>query len=177
MPYFSGAFDERIALTISIESGGGGYTAWRVTETLSGKRETLRKAQGAAWYDSDFSQFNNAVTKLPFDDHELMAMVAPRALLVTGNPDYEWLADESGYVASKAACKVWKALGVPDRFGFSIVAGHMHCQLPEVQRPEVSAFVDKFLLGDSTANTNISTSPYNTDLTPWITWDTPELSE
>jgi hypothetical protein len=174
---FSGAFDERIALTISIESGGGGYTAWRVTETLSGKRETLRNAQGGAWYVSTLSQFNNAVTKLPFDDHELMAMIAPRALFVTGNPDYEWLADESGYVASKAAKEVWKALGVPDRFGFSIVAGHIHCKLPDVQRPEVSAFVEKFLLGDTTVNTDISSSPYNTDLTPWITWNTPKLSK
>jgi hypothetical protein len=173
---FSGAFDERIALTISQESGGGGYTAWRVTETLSGSRETLRNAQGQAWYLQSLSQFNNAVTKLPYDHHELMAMVAPRALFVTGNPDYEWLADESGHVGSKAAHEVWKALGVPDRFGFSIVAGHQHCQLPNSQRPEVEAFVEKFLLGDTTANTNISTSPYNTNLSPWMTWETPELT-
>ncbi|RPI03347.1 MAG: hypothetical protein EHM64_12470 [Ignavibacteriae bacterium] len=173
---YSGAFDERIALTIAIESGGGGYTAWRVTETLSGKREILRNAQGGAWYDRGLSQFNNAVTKLPFDQHEVMAMIAPRALFVTGNPDYEWLSDESGHVASQAAHNVWKALGVPERFGFSIVGGHPHCQLPGSQRPEVEAFVDKFLLGDTTANTNISTSLYKTDLAPWIPWDTPDLS-
>jgi len=172
----SGAFDERIALTIAQESGGGGYTAWRVTETLSGSRETLRNAQGQSWYYSGLSQFNEAVTKLPYDHHELMAMVAPRALFVTGNPNYEWLADESGHVASKAAHEVWKALGVPDRFGFSIVGGHDHCVLPESERPEVVAFVEKFLLGDTTANTDISTSPYNTDLSSWITWDTPTLS-
>ncbi len=97
-------------------------------------------------------------------------MVAPRALLVLGNPDYEWLADESGYVSCKAAQKVWKTLGVPDRFGFSIVAGHGHCQLPDSQKPEVEAFVEKFLLGNKTADTNISTTPYNTDLSRWITW-------
>lgn len=132
---------------------------------------------GQAWYYSGVSQFNNAVAKLPYDHHELMAMVAPRALLVTGNPDYEWLADESGYACSKAAHEVWKALGVPDRFGFSIVGGHMHCQVPSSQIPEIEAFVDKFLLGKDSVNTNISTSPYNSDLAPWITWDTPHLSE
>ena len=174
---FAGAFDERIALTIALESGGGGYTAWRVTETLSGNRETLRNAQGQAWYYQGLSQFNNAVTKLPYDHHELMAMVAPRALFVTGNPNYEWLADESGHVASKTAHEVWKALGEPDRFGFSIVDDPIHCQLPNSQIPEVEAFIDKFLLGDTTVNTDISTSPYNTDLSPWITWETPELSE
>src|SRR5690606_19537505 len=34
MALFAGAFDERIALTIAIESGGGGATACRVSETL-----------------------------------------------------------------------------------------------------------------------------------------------
>lgn len=174
---FSGAFDERIALTIAQEPGGGGHAAWRVTEILDGKRETLRNAQGQCWYYSDFSQFNNAVTKLPYDHHELMAMIAPRALFVLGNTDYEWMAEESGHVGCKAAHEVWKALGAPDRFGFSIVGGHPHCRLPDSQRPEVVAFVEKFLLGDTTANTNISTSPYNTDLSPWIRWDTPELTE
>jgi hypothetical protein len=37
---FSGAFDERITLTIAQEPGGGGAAAWLVTETLDGKRET-----------------------------------------------------------------------------------------------------------------------------------------
>ena len=175
MALFAGAFDERIALTIAQESGGGGYTTWRVSETL-GNVETLG-ATSRAWFIEDMFQFANAVPKLPYDHHELMAMVAPRALLVTGNPDYIWLADESGYVGSKAAKEVWKALGVPDRFGFSIISGHTHCAVPSSQVPEIEAFVDKFLLGDENANTDISTSPYNSDLTQWITWTTPTLSD
>jgi hypothetical protein len=174
---YAGALDERIALTVAQEPGGGGDATWRVTETLSGSRETLRNAQSYGWYYQDVSQFNNAVTKLPFDQHEVMALIAPRALFVLGNPDYEWLADESGYVGCKAAKEVWKALGVPDRFGFSKVGGHLHCALPDIQKPEVAAFVEKFLLGDTTVNTNISTNPgYTTDLSGWITWTTPTLS-
>lgn len=174
---FAGALDERIALTIAQEPGGGGDAAWRVTETLSGSRETLRSAQSYGWYYQDVGLFNSAVTKLPYDHHEVMAMVAPRALFVLGNPDMEWLADESGYVACKAAQEVWKALGVPDRFGFSKVGGHAHCQLPNSQRPEVGAFVEKFLLGKDSTNTNISTNPgYSADLSRWITWTTPTLS-
>ena len=94
-------FDERIALTIAQESGGGGAAAWRVSETL-GNVETLGKTS-RAWFREDMFQFSNSVEKLPYDHHELMAMVAPRALLVLGNPDYEWLADESGYVSCRAA--------------------------------------------------------------------------
>ena len=174
MALFAGALDERIALTISQESGGGGYTTWRVSETL-GNVETLGRTSHS-WFMEDMFQFSNSVSKLPYDHHELMAMVAPRALLVTGNPDYEWLADESGYVGSKAAKEVWKALGVPDRFGFSIISGHAHCAVPESQIPEIEAFVDKFLLGEDEVNTDISTSPYNTNLSPWITWTTPTLT-
>ena len=175
MALFAGALDERIALTIAQESGGGGYTTWRVSETL-GNVETLGRTSHA-WFIEDMFQFaGNNVSKLPEDHHELMAMVAPRALFVTGNPDYEWLADESGYVGSQAAKEVWKALGVPDRFGFSIISGHAHCAVPNSQIPEIEAFVEKFLLGNNSVNTDISTSPYNTDLTPWITWTTPTLS-
>jgi hypothetical protein len=100
-----------------------------------------------------------------------MAMVAPRALLVLGNPDYVWLADESGYVSCRAAHEVWKTFGISDRFGFSIVAGHGHCQLPKSQYPEVEAFVEKFLLGNPAANTNVMISPYQqVDYSRWFDW-------
>jgi hypothetical protein len=175
MALFAGAFDERIVLTIAQESGGGGAAAWRVSETV-GDVETLARTN-YAWFIQAMSQFSAAVPKLPTDHHELMAMVAPRALLVLGNPDYVWLADESGYVSCRAAHEVWKSLGVADRFGFSIVGGHNHCALPAGQRPEVEAFVDKFLLGDTSANTNVTISPYSSNLAPWITWDTPTFSD
>jgi GH35 family endo-1,4-beta-xylanase len=158
MALFAGAFDERIALTIAQESGGGGAAAWRVSETL-GNVETLARTS-RAWFIEDMFEFSNSVEKLPFDHHELMAMVAPRALLVLGNPDFDWLADESGYVSCRAAHEVWKTFGISDRFGFSIVGGHQHCQLPDSQLPEVEAFVDKFLLGKQTANTSVTKHPF-----------------
>lgn len=169
MALFAAAFDERIALTIAQESGGGGAAAWRVSETL-GEVETLGRTN-FVWFMEKFAQFSNDVNKLPYDHHELMAMVAPRALLVLGNPDYEWLADESGFISSKAAKRVWETFGIEDRFGFSIVADHGHCVLPDVQRPEVEAFIDKFLLGDNTANTNVEIHPYDDEkVASWMDW-------
>lgn len=170
MALFAGAFDERIALIIAQEPGGGGAAAWRVSETL-GRVETLGRTSRAWFMESMFQFSGRNVAKLPMDHHELMAMVAPRALLVLGNPDFKWLADESGYVSCRAAHEVWKKFGIGDRFGFSIVAGHGHCQLPKKQKPEVEAFVDKFLLGKKTANTNVTISPYDTvDHSRWIAW-------
>lgn len=168
MALFAAAFDERIALTIAQESGGGGAAAWRVSETL-GEVETLGRTN-YVWFMEEMFQFSDNVNKLPFDHHELMAMIAPRALLVLGNPDYEWLADESGYISSKAAKRVWEEFGIEDRFGFSIVAGHNHCMLPDVQRPEVEAFIDKFLLGKET-NTEVEIHPFpSTDVDSWMEW-------
>jgi hypothetical protein len=159
MALFAGAFDERIALTISQESGGGGYTSWRVSETL-GSVENLG-ATDYHWFIEDMRKFaGNNVPRLPVDHHELMAMVVPRALLVLGNKDFTWLADPSGYVASRAVQKVYETFGIGDRFGLSNVGGHGHCALPDIERPVVTAFVEKFLLGDQTANTSVFTHPY-----------------
>jgi hypothetical protein len=170
MALYAGALDERIALTIAQEPGGGGDATWRFSQLVGPTVETLANAQGNAWYLQDVNQFNNAVAKLPFDQHEVMALIAPRALFVLGNPDYVWLSDESGYVGCMAAQVVWIGLRANDRFGFSKVGGHSHCQLPDVQRPEVIAYVQKFLLGDTTANTSITTSPWGTNLSGWVTW-------
>ena len=169
MALFAAAFDERIALTIAQESGGGGAAAWRVSETL-GEVETLGRTN-FVWFMEKLSQFSDDVNKLPYDHHELMAMVAPRALLVLGNPDFEWLAEESGFISSKAAKRVWETFGIEDRFGFSIVADHGHCMLPDVQRPEVEAFIDKFLMGDKTANTIVEIHPYSEEkVASWMDW-------
>jgi hypothetical protein len=170
MALFAGAYDERIALTIAQESGGGGAAAWRVSETQTGV-ENLG-ATNNVWFINNMFRFaGKNVVKLPHDHHELMAMVAPRALLVLGNPDMIWLADTSGYVSCRAAQRVWDTFGISDRFGFSIVGNHPHCGILPEQRPEIEAFVDKFLLGDTTANTDIHTHPWpNIDYSYWTEW-------
>ncbi len=170
MALWAGAFDERIALTIAQEPGGGGAAAWRVSELLPGV-ETLGATNHAWFMESMFRFSGSSVSRLPMDHHELMAMVMPRALLVLGNPDYTWLAEESGYVSSRAAREVWKAFGIGDRMGFSIVAGHSHCSLPESQRPEVEAFVDKFLMGIQDVDTNVVIHPFEeVNYGRWTAW-------
>lgn len=171
MALFAGAFDERIALTIAQEPGGGGVDSWRVSETL-GNVETLGRTS-YAWFLESMRQFaGKNVNRLPIDHHELAALIAPRALLVLGNTDYEWLAEESNYVSCQAARMVWKAFGIEDRMGFSIQGGHMHCMLPESQYPEVEAFIDKFLLGKTDVDTFVSKADMfeDVDYLKWMPW-------
>ena len=171
MALFAGAFDERIALTIAQEPGGGGVDAWRVSETL-GNVETLGRTS-YAWFLESMRQFaGKNVNRLPIDHHELAALIAPRALLVLGNTDYEWLAEESNYVSCQAARMVWKAFGIEDRMGFSIQGGHMHCMLPKSQYPEVEAFIDKFLLGKTDVDTFVTKADMfeDVDYLKWMPW-------
>lgn len=186
MALWSGAFDERIALTIAQEPGGGGAAAWRVSH----QSDSYRAPQGVECLDRtdkhwflekmwDFSGDN--VYKLPMDHHELCALICPRALLVLGNTDYNWLSDEAGYVSCVAAREVWKKFGISDRMGYSIQGGHGHCQLPKSQYPEVQAFIEKFLLGDESvdtdcrhidANIKANLPAFNIDIQSYIPWAT-----
>ena len=160
MALFCGALDERVALTIAQEPGGGGAAAWRVSHTLTGVEDLDRTDYH--WFKESMRELfhGDSVSLLPHDHHSLCALVCPRALLVLGNTDYQWLADESAYVSVNAARSVWQQFGIADRVGYSILGGHPHCQLPKEQYYEVEAFIDKFLLDKRDVDTHdISIAP------------------
>ena len=161
MALYCGAFDERVALVIPQEPGGGGAAAWRVSHRLDSV-ESLEKTDYHWFKESMRDNFSgDNVYRLPYDQHELCAMVCPRALLLLGNPDYKWLADESMVESAKAARKVWDSFGIADRMGYSIVGGHPHCMLPEVQYAEVQAFIDRFLLWRDADTRDIQKAVFN----------------
>lgn len=166
---WSGAMDDRICLVIPQESGGGGIAAWRVSETL-GHVEAIGRTDGHWFLESMIKDFGfGNVGKLPVDHHQLAALVAPRALLFFGNNDYEWLADEAGYVSMKAVKEVYKTLGVPEKVGYAIEGGHGHCQLPQGEYKYVEAYIDRFLLGKD-VNTEFEVAPLfeNVDWKKWM---------
>ena len=158
MAMFAGAFDERIALTIIQESGGGGINSWRVSDyytlAVGGNVERVENTN-YSWFAPKFKDdFNGKLALLPYDHHQIIAMIAPRAVLILGNPDFEWLCDYSGYVSSAAAAKVWDNFGIGDRFGYVVEGKHNHCMACDSQNEAVQQFVAKFLFGKE-ANTNI----------------------
>ena len=175
MALISGALDERVALTIAQENGGGGAPSWRVSHEI--------EAQGTVediddtnydWWSQQMQQFSgDNVYKLPTDHDELMALVAPRALLQTGNTDFYWLSNRSNLVASRATQEIYNAFGIGDRFGFYIDGGHQHCATLQTEAPAVSAFVNKFMLGQSGTNSDVEVLPTayaNLDTSRWTWW-------
>lgn len=161
MALYCGAFDERIALTIAQEPGGGGAAAWRKSHESSEKVEDIDKTDYHWFLESQKNNFSgDSVYRLPYDQHELCAMVCPRALLLLGNPDYVWLSDRAMLPSAQAAKKVWERFGIADRMGWSIVGNHGHCQLPERQWFEVQAFIDRFLLGRPADTSNVEIAEF-----------------
>jgi len=171
MALFSGAFDERVALTIAQESGGGGATSWRYSKTEpDGTVEGLAQTSHQ-WFKEDMFQFGgNNVTKLPEDHHMLMAMCAPRALLVTANTDYTWLSNPSCYVASRAVQQIYSTLGISDRFGFIVDSGHSHCAVPTSQNAAIGYFLDKFIKGNTSLSQIIQTFPSSYSTINYAVW-------
>jgi hypothetical protein len=177
----AGAFDERVALTIPQESGAGGSASWRVSQAGANGGENVQTLQSAAgeqpWFRANFGQnFSNAnVTRLPFDHHSVMGMVAPRALLVIDNR-IDWLGIDSTFTAGSIASEIWKAFGIADHMGYWQTTGHTHCAFPASQRGALEAYVKKFLVGGGTDDTNLLRGDQaNADLARWKTWQTPTL--
>ena len=176
-----GAFDERIKLTIPQEPGSGGSGTWRVSNWMLSQgqsTQTLGQIVGEnVWFRSNFSQFSSTVPKLPFDHHSIEGLVAPRALLVIEN-NILWLGPQSSWTGANAARRIWDALGISDRMGYSLTTEHGHCGFPSSQQAEVNAYVQKFLIGGGTGNTNVMRNdpgvPFNQGM--WINWTTPALS-
>ena len=153
---YAGALDERIALTVVQESGGGGINSWRISDQVvldnieNGDSETeVERVNNTnySWFSPKLKDFQGRTALLPFDHHELIALIAPRAVLIHGNPDFVWMSDKGGFTSMLGAYEVWKAMGIEDRFGWDFSDTHGHCSLPASQVSAIEMFRDKFLLG------------------------------
>ena len=180
-----GAFDERIALTIPQESGSGGASLWRVGAQVN-KQKGKQFVQGLAsagsegkWMISSFKSYDGRENTLPFDQHMLVSMVAPRPLLIIDNAGQEWLGEVPSNYCGQASLETYKALGVTENYTYSQEGGHGHCQLPNGQFDEVKDFMNKFLLGKDAKTGKIdyskNTQTINFSKSEWIDWETPSL--
>jgi hypothetical protein len=175
-----GAFDERIKLTIPQESGSGGSASWRVSDWMLSQgqqTQTLSEIVNEnVWFRANFNQFSSAAGKLPFDHHSIAGLVAPRALLIIDN-DILWLGPQSSWTDANASRMIWQGLGATDMMGYSLTTSHTHCAFPSSQQTEVNAYVQKFLIGGGTGNTNIMRNDPGVtfDQARWVNWTVPAL--
>lgn len=179
MALWAGALDQRIALTIAQESGGGGAPAWRSSEDWEqgggGDVESIDDTNWAWFKDSLLN--SREPHKLPHDHHELIALIAPRAVVsLSGDPGNAWLGAQSEYISFMAAQQVWKAMGVQDHAGLQVHSqGGQHCSASNDQKTAAQAFVNRFLLGQS-VDTNIVRGTGD-DWESMVDWTAPTLAQ
>jgi hypothetical protein len=177
--FVTGVFDQRIALTMPIESGSGGVPAFRAIAGESGA-QPLSSAYGEQpWLGDAFGSFTGNPTTLPVDTHEMVAMVAPRGLFIMENPHIAWLGARSGSVAALAGAEVYKALGAGDNLTYwSDIQDGNHCAVRSEWRTPLQQNIQKFLLRTGTAPGMIRISSAAAgNLSEWRDWQTPTLSD
>ena len=127
----AGAMDERFALTVPNGSGCGGAAAFRIygpnCETLAMIASPKRFS---AWFQKDFRQFSDLESHLPFDQHFMRALTAPRAVLTTDALEDRWANLLGAQAACQGAQPVFDFLGVSGR-NMSHFRPGKHDQLPE----------------------------------------------
>jgi hypothetical protein len=171
-----GAFDQRIALTLPIESGSGGVPIWR---GIPGEgAQSPSSAYGETyWLGDAFASFTNRVTALPIDTHEVVAMIAPRGLFIMDNPHIANLGPRSAHVAAMAGAEVYKALGAGNNISYiSAVADGSHCaqrsEWTEPLRRNIRTFLTKTSNDPGVISASCMASG---NLAEWRDWNTPSL--
>lgn len=103
-----GAQDERWAMVVSSCSGCSGASLSRrhYGETLSFITKTFDY-----WFCENYRRYAGHEETLPFDQHWLLALIAPRALYVHSAGDDLWADPRGEWLSAQAAAPVWRLLG------------------------------------------------------------------
>jgi hypothetical protein len=112
---YAAAVDERIGLTVPHQSGTGGCALSRDND-----QETVERINRVFphWFNDHFAAFGDKpeqvpLSKLPIDQHLLIALVAPRAVFDTEGEQDKWANFDHSFRAIQAADKAFKFVGSP----------------------------------------------------------------
>lgn len=124
----AGAVDERFALVNPNGSGCGGAGLYRILGPDCEDLEAItRPERWQEWFHKDFRDYVGKEAHLPFDQHFMRALVAPRPVLSTDGTDDIWANPLGTQINYLAAQPVYDFLGVSERNGLHFrPGGHDH---------------------------------------------------
>ena len=164
----AGATDDRIALTAPNNSGCGGAGCFRWRGPGCETLEVIVRVF-PHWFGPRLKEFAGREECLPFDQHAVKALVAPRALLTTEALGDLWANPSGTWQTHLAAREVYRFLGAEDRIGIAYRdGGHAHGL--DDWKTQLD-FADWHFRGKRLAR-RFDTSPF-ADLPPPFRWSAP----
>ena len=109
----AGAFDTRFAMTVSCCSGCSGA---KLNHISLWESESIKRILVAGkWFCPNYEKYagKDMSAEMPFDQHWLLALVAPRLLYVSSATEDAWAGPRGEFAALELASPVWKLYGIP----------------------------------------------------------------